>query len=325
MDPSEPLYIIELGAGQGKFSFLIMKALEDLKSTLGFPFEKIVYVMTDFTNSNFEAWQAHPSLKKYFEEGRLDAGIFNAVQDSLIHLHHSNVTLSPGSSRNPVVIIANYLFDTLYHDHFCVRDGELLEGQISAGSMENEESDHLNPEIIERMNNIYRLVPTRPDGQYRLKEGEEEDQEWLHREWLLQWYQDWYASTNQDACFLLPIGAMRAVRRLSALARTSPTAGGRALLITADKGNANLQSFLGLSEPSIGLHGSFSMMVNYHAMALWTASRGGHPLTDPHEFSDLVANVFVLNGEEQGEWTAREDRRLLLDETCVDSSCREKR
>ena len=32
-----------------------------------------IYVMTDFTQSNFNFWSQHPSLKAYFDSGRLDA------------------------------------------------------------------------------------------------------------------------------------------------------------------------------------------------------------------------------------------------------------
>ena len=63
LDPNEPLYIIELGAGSGKFSYLMLKALEELREVSDFPIDKIVYVMTDFTENNFNFWRDHPSLK----------------------------------------------------------------------------------------------------------------------------------------------------------------------------------------------------------------------------------------------------------------------
>lgn len=63
LDVNEPLYIIELGTGSGKFSFYMLKALEEMKSVCDFPMNKIVYVMTDFTETNFDYWATHPSLK----------------------------------------------------------------------------------------------------------------------------------------------------------------------------------------------------------------------------------------------------------------------
>jgi hypothetical protein len=63
LDVNEPLYIIELGAGSGKFSFFMLKALDELKEICDFPMNKIVYIMTDFTENNFNFWSDHPSLK----------------------------------------------------------------------------------------------------------------------------------------------------------------------------------------------------------------------------------------------------------------------
>lgn len=40
LDPSENLYIIEIGAGHGKFTHLFLQYLEEMK-TLQFPMEKI--------------------------------------------------------------------------------------------------------------------------------------------------------------------------------------------------------------------------------------------------------------------------------------------
>ncbi len=51
--------------------------------------------------------------------GVLEAGIFDAVNDDRITLRSGRV-LSRGSCVNPICVIANYLFDTLYHDIFQV-------------------------------------------------------------------------------------------------------------------------------------------------------------------------------------------------------------
>ena len=120
IDPNETFYIIELGTGSGKFSFYMLKALDEMRAVCSFPWKKIVYVMTDFTEKNFKFWQNHPSLKQYFDSGRLDAGIFDAVNDRKITLWKSGIVLEANSVSNPICIVANYLFDTLYHDIFQV-------------------------------------------------------------------------------------------------------------------------------------------------------------------------------------------------------------
>lgn len=91
-----------------------------MKATMDFPVNKIVYVLTDFTDANVNYWAEHPQLKQYFDSGQMDCAIFDAVNDSDIKLAKSGKVLSPGSVKNPLCVVANYLFDTLCHDIFQV-------------------------------------------------------------------------------------------------------------------------------------------------------------------------------------------------------------
>ena len=284
LDHNEPLYIVELGAGSGKFSYFMLKALEEISAVCDFPMRKIVFVMTDFTESNFSFWRNHPSLKKYFDSGQLDAGIFDAVEDSSIHLWKAGITLGPGSCKNPVCVVANYLFDTLYHDIFQVDGGVLKEGLISVGTKRAEEPDPLDPEIIQRMDNKFKYSPISPLSYYPSEEGDEE-----HFKRILAWYQDFYKNSAAGASLLLPVGAMRALRRLGAISNN------KMLVISGDKGNNHPEQFVGLMDPHIALHGSFSLMVNYHAIGAWFTSKGGFALHNPQEEASLKVSCFLLD------------------------------
>ena len=99
LDPTEPLYIVELGAGSGKFSFYMLQALNEMQEVCDFPLSKIVYVMTDFTESNFKFWKDHPGLAPFIESGQLDIAIFDAVNDTSITLHHSRSRSRRAPSR----------------------------------------------------------------------------------------------------------------------------------------------------------------------------------------------------------------------------------
>jgi len=135
----------------------MLKALNEMADTLSFPVSKIVYVMTDFTESNFNFWTSHPMLAPYVESGQLDFAIFDAVNDTEIHLHNAKITLSASEpTANPICVVANYLFDTLCHDIFQVDNGELKEGLISVGSSREKEDDILDPEIIKNFANLYK-------------------------------------------------------------------------------------------------------------------------------------------------------------------------
>ena len=303
LDPAQPLYIIELGTGSGKFGYHMLKALTEMKDTLDFPADKICYVMTDFTESNFNYWAKHPQLKPFFETGQLESAIFDAAVDTTITLSHSGVVLSPGSVTNPICIVANYVFDTLSHDIFQVvpapagsgSSGTLKEGLISVGSKRAEEPDPLEPEIIRRLDNRFRYDEI-SDNYY-----DSEDDDGIHFERILHWYRDYFGGADElstaspdrsGASILLPIGALRALRRLTRFASD------RCLVVSGDKGNNNPEHFRGLMDPDIAVHGSFSVMVNYHAIGAYFTSRGGFALHNPQEEASLKVSAFVLTGDD---------------------------
>jgi hypothetical protein len=128
---------------------------------------------------------------------------------------------------------------------------------VSVGSNNEVEPDPLNPDIIQRLDNEYQYNPITPNY-YKEEEGDE-----VHFQRILNWYLDTFKENNQGASILLPVGAMRALRRLGALSDH------RALVISGDKGNNNPEQFVGLMDPHIAVHGSFSLMVNYHAIGAW--------------------------------------------------------
>ena len=224
-------------------------------------------------------------LQKYFDSGNLEAGIFDAVNDDCIKLRSGKV-LKANTLANPVCIMANYLFDTLYHDIFQVRDGTLCEGLVSTGSTKESEPDPLDPEIIKRLSNEYKYVPISTDY-YNNEDGDEK-----HFQRILKWYLDYFGPMSEGGSILVPIGALRALRRLSRFAN------GRGIVISGDKGNNNPEQFIGIMDPHIAVHGSFSLMVNYHAVGMWFTSKGGFALHNPQEEASLKVSCFVLHPDD---------------------------
>ena len=132
-----PFYIIELGGGCGKFAFLFLRSLQEKKQQHPI---NIVYVLTDCTATNVQYYQSHPSLRPFFENGQLDVAILDdensnsrtssSASDSCFSLRlcQSGIVLSSKNpSKNPIVLIANYVFDTLCQDCFQVCNGQLRE------------------------------------------------------------------------------------------------------------------------------------------------------------------------------------------------------
>jgi hypothetical protein len=144
----------------------------------------------------------------------------------------------------------------------------------------------------------------------------------IHFQRILHWYRDYFAGhpaspstpsgggggqpgaavagDRSGASILMPIGALRAVRRLTALS------GNRCLVVSGDKGNNNPEQFRGLMDPHIAVHGSFSVMVNYHAIGAYFTSRGGFALHNPQEEASLKVSAFLLPGDSETEGVSAE-------------------
>ena len=83
--------------------------------------------MSDFATSTIDYWKAHPSLWPLVEGGHLAFARYDAGNDAAIDLHDRSERLGPGTIRNPLVVLANYFFDSIPHDAFSVKNGELYE------------------------------------------------------------------------------------------------------------------------------------------------------------------------------------------------------
>ncbi|RLN45292.1 hypothetical protein BBJ28_00010005 [Nothophytophthora sp. Chile5] len=299
LDPTKPFYIVELGAGSGKFSFYLLKALT--QNVLDFPLDNVRYIMTDFTEQNFNFWKTHPALAPFVARGIVDFAIFDATTDTDLRLYSSGQVLRASELENPLCLIANYLFDTLYHDLFQVEGGQLKEGLVSVGSKHAEEPDPLDPEIIKRLSNVFKYEQI--DEAYY---GEARP----HCNNILKWYHEYFDPASSGATVLVPIGALTAIERLGALSKRG------LVVLSGDKGNNNPDHFRGVSDPHIAVHGSFSVMVNYHAIGVYFASRGGFALHSPQEEASLKVSAFVLPADAVGEQDAN---RLAMTELYGDS------
>lgn len=255
VDPSEPVHVIELGAGSGYFAHLVLSKLIDLQKKVTFAAPRVCYVATDFTRSNVEQWKQHPCLRPLADYGLFDAACFDAETDEEIDLELSGRTLAPGRVANPVIVIANYVFDTLHHDVFRVRNGALEEGMATLRAEPESDDPAAANELLDRL---------RVDFEYRPLVGRAYDDpvmEAVVRE---------YAEELGDTALPFPTGALSCVRNLERLA------GGRLVLLSADKGYTRLADLAGQGDPHIVHHGSISMMVNYHAIGRYAEeSQGG--------------------------------------------------
>ena len=285
LDVNEKIYLVELGGGSGKLCFYILQTLERLKPYVTFPMKNIVYLLTDFTESNVTFWQTHAQLKPFLDQGKLDFCRYEAVNDTELHLLRSGICLRKGKIKNPICVVANYVADTLCHDIFQFNHGVLMEGLVSVGSnvAENDDSN-----IINHFENQYLYQPVSPTYYNdKVLDGEEQ-----HYRRILDWYFSHFSQNhtiNVGASLLIPLGFLNAMHNVSNLSN------GNALIIVGDKGSLDPDSFQGLHDPYLAIHGSFSVMVNFHAINMYCISKGGFSLLSEQEEA-LQVNCFVLTG-----------------------------
>jgi tetratricopeptide (TPR) repeat protein len=142
VDPTEPFYVLELGAGSGKFGFHLVKRLRELRLTLGVG-PRIVHVMSDVVDSNIEYWRRHPNLTPFMERGELLLARLDAEGTGAFHLvttvgeEKDNPSRELTTFANPLTVVANYVFDSLPQDLFRVVDGQLDEMLATPVAAEN--------------------------------------------------------------------------------------------------------------------------------------------------------------------------------------------
>jgi tetratricopeptide (TPR) repeat protein len=278
LDPGQPVYIVELGAGSGRFAFHFLKKFLAVFTRSALKHIRVKYVMTDFAEANLDYWQAHPWLAPWVEQGWLDYARFDAGNDRELALIHSGETLAPGGVSNPLVILANYVFDGLPQDAFAVQAGQLWESLVSLTSPQ-EEADLSAPDLLDRVRIAYTHRPL--NGAYY----DDPDWEDILRD---------YGARLADTAFLFPCAALGCLRDLSALSN------GRLLLLTADKGYSREEDLLGRGEPVLARHGSFSMLVNYHALGQYVRRQGGQVLKADRRHNSLNVCAYILGGPPGG-------------------------
>jgi tetratricopeptide (TPR) repeat protein len=292
LDCSQPVYIVELGSGSGRFAFHFLKEFLAVLGRSALRHILVKYVMTDFAQGTLDYWQAHPSLRPFVEAGQLDFARFDAGSDCELALSHAGEILAPGTVKNPLVVLANYFFDGIPQDAFAIQDGQLYESLITVTSSQ-EEHDLSDPDLLNRVDIAYEHRPV--DGDYY----DDPDCDRILAE---------YQRRLPNTALLFPCAAIRCIRDLGRLS------GGRLLLLSADKGYSREGDLLGRAEPAINVHGSFSMMVNYHALGQYVCHQGGQALGTDRRHNSLNVSAFVLGAAPNNAIETRQAYAAAIDQ-----------
>jgi tetratricopeptide (TPR) repeat protein len=272
----QPVYLVELGAGSGRFGYHFLLAFSELLAGSSLGGLSFCYVLTDFHAASLAFWREHPQLAPWVERGVLDWGLFDAEHGESLALENRGVTLAAGGLANPLVVFANYLFDGLPLDLFRLGKGTIEECRLGLGLALGPGEELPEGEPFPSLDLLgFQYAQALIEGPY-YDDPTLEDLLGLYRRSL-------------DGGYLsLPVAAIDAVRRLARLA------GAGLFLLSADRGYARPEALLHRGLPELAQHGSVSFPVNYHAIAQEVRRQGGIALLAERGES-LSVNAFVLN------------------------------
>jgi len=256
LDFEEPFYIIELGGGTGCFTYRFLNALLEGKARFK-RLEKlrIRHVLTDFTPTIIESWKKIERLQEHVRNGVLDFAAYKPENDLSIKLEIEGTTLARGVIKNPIVVIANYFFDSIRQDAFRIVDGKLQETRFA---------------LFRDSRNCNLKDPLKAED-ILLKEEFKDCDDTYYGKSILDEILEQYRQSMKEASVIFPVGGFNS---LDNLARISD---GRILLLSADKGFTSIDSrqIKGLWPQQFTAHGAFSFDVNYEAMSRYFQLKGG--------------------------------------------------
>lgn len=260
IDPREPIHVIELGAGSGRFAFNLLRELEARSADAAWGGLRVRVVVTDLHEAPVAALRANPRLARFVASGLLDFAVLDAEAPDAFRLR----------GENPVVAIGNYVLDGIPADAFEVHEGALHESLLHLECPKGVDAD--DPAALGRfLTSFSRGAATRaPYGDAELDSLVAS-----------------LAARMTDGHFLFPVAALRLAGRLRALGS------GRLLLLAADRGHVHEAALVALEPPLIARHGSVSLDVNFHALAQHAVATGGAALLPAHHPTHLATCAFL--------------------------------
>lgn len=257
LQTDEPVYVVEMATGTGRFSHLCLQELTRKLSRFSrLKDVQLRYVMTDFTDANPEFWAQHEKLQPFIQSGMLDFAVFNPLCEQHMTLRLSGQTLAPKTLTNPMIAIANYFFDSIRQDIFRVESKRLHEGLVTLERRIDADIDPASAPHISQITPHFRYREMRHDQYYADPKLNAVLRHYKHQ--------------VRQGTFLFPIGAFEVVRNLQALSNHN------LMLLSSDKAYTQAAPMMQFDEHHFAPHGgAFSYMVNYDALGQYFRNEGG--------------------------------------------------
>jgi SAM-dependent MidA family methyltransferase len=288
---SETVTILELGAGAGRLAYHVLLKLCELRDYADIALPPFRYVMTDLPSKNVLAWESHPNLQPFVKQGLLDFARFDAVHDTELHLVVSHTTIRPGDLKQPLLIVANYFFDSIPQELIYIGDGKVFECDL----------------LIDIPDSTNLLKPSEALGEMTMNYEHRRAPQYENETYLYHDVIALYQQELEDSHVLFPEAGLTCLERLNQLSQAGY------LLITADKGDHRLENWK-FAEPHVLIyHGSFSLTANYHAIGYVCEQRGGLSLFTGQHYKNINIGCMLMLETPMGYANTRLAYRRFID------------
>ncbi|HTD23817.1 MAG TPA: SAM-dependent methyltransferase [Terriglobales bacterium] len=270
LSSQNPLRILELGAGPGKFSYLFLRQLTALLRAANIGLDTVRYCMTDCSESLIEPWRTNSYLAEFVACGILEFELFQVGEETKSQYVSGKASKT---GKGPLVLIANYVFDSLPQDAFVIKEGQISEALITTTAPSGGDG---TVEALSRLQLAYKNVSLSPNRY--------PEQSWND---ILEHYR----SHLPAATVLFPSATLKTLQQLGNITD------GRMLVLAADKGYPHEDELLfSQGAPVLEFHAAancFSQMVNFHAIGKYFQTIGGEAFTPDKHSASLCICAFL--------------------------------
>jgi len=280
LDPSRRVHVLELGSGSGRLGYALLRHLRPRLAATSQRDQPVTVVLSDFDGAKLEQLAAHPRFAGDLADGWLDFAVVDAAAPGEVRTWRRDEAVAGA----PLVVVANYVFDSLPADVYAMSNGVVHEVGLTMLA-DAPTLDRDDPNAMSRLRLSWQADegPAPPTGRPAVDAV-------LAR----------YAEVLDTTMVMIPTAAFGCLEHLAG------SAGAPTLALVADKGWSHLRDLAGQGAPMVVPDaGSFSMMVNFDALARVVRAGGGTALLPPHRAQQLVVGAFVLGELEASETAAR--------------------
>ncbi len=269
---TETVTIVELGAGSGRLAFHVLMELCELKGIANIMLPPFRYIMTDLASDTITYWRQHRSLIPFVEQGVLDFAQFDAVTGKELKLVQSGDVIQPGDLQQPLLVVANYFFDSIPQELLYIEDRKIFECRVSLelpdAAVEQSATDRM--EKVALAYHYHRAA------------------EYEHKSFPYHEVIELYKQKLDDSHILFPTVGIACLERLGQLSQQG------FLLLTADKGDHRLENWEYAEPPKLIVHSSFSLTANYHAILTFFELRGAKSFFTKHSHDNLNIGCVLM-------------------------------